>query len=751
MPQDAGTGLGEREAPVRDDGLVSPSTEEASAEAGTTLDRETQKGAAHVRGGTGHASRLGGFTVHGAPLAYCLSWSLAGAVLLNWSVQLLGFVTVYPPLALLVIGAGAWGLGAVVLPWLGVAWPARWRWLGEAAAWTTAVLVVGCYAAWAVLQVRTSPGYGTDEIAFNQYAGLLASHGLDPYTRSMLPSFALYKVSPDGFTYHLNGTPVTSLSYPALAFLAYVPFLLLGWSTQVAIALNAAAWAAAVLLLFALLPRELRALGLALGSVAAYGSYAIGGVTDMLYVPLLVGAAYGWTAFARRQGWRRYVGPVLLGLAMCVKQTPWVDAPFLLAGIFMEARAASGLGYAVRSAAKYVAAAAAAFFVPNLPYIALGPSAWLRGVLTPLVAGTVPAGQGLIGLTLFLRLGGGSIEAYSLLSIVVLVVLLAFYVLSYPLLRPATFLLASLVLFFATRSFGSYLVSLVPVMVIAAVTTERAEGHYGRAGREAYRLHLPKWSATRLRKAALAGTALVLPIAVALLALLSPPPTKLTITGARTTGQLATVEQVSVNVANRSGQPLHPHFTIDEGGAVTTFWQVASGPATISPHSSASYVLQAPNFPAQPSIGGGFQVMAFTTRPATVSASAPYVPETEHVALVPEAINNPVPIGTKVVVRAELLDQFDQPVQEAGVPVYLGQIIYDQTGLIYSEAVINGSPPGQTPVAAYTNAQGVATFDIVGTQVTQDPVYFEANLVSPTEYYPYGYSQILAIRFEGAR
>ena len=697
-----------------------------------------------------HALHQSGVTLHGAPLAYCLSWALAGAVLLNWSIQLLGSVTVYPLVALLVIGAGAWGLGAVVLPWLHLDWPAKWRWLPGVGAWGTAVLVIGCYAAWAVLQVRSSPGYGTDEIAFDQYAGLLASHGLDPYTRSMLPAFALYKVSPDGFTYHLNGTPVTSLSYPALAFLGYVPFLLLGWSTQVAVALNAAAWAAAVLLLFALLPRDLRALGLALGSVAAYGSYAIGGVTDMLYVPLLVGAAYGWAAFARRRGWRRYLGPVLLGLAMCVKQTPWVDAPFLLLGVFLEARAASALRPALRTAAKYVGVTAAAFFVPNLAYIAMAPLAWLRGVLTPLLASTVPAGQGLIGLTLFLRLGGGSVEAYTLLSVVVLVVLLALYALSYPLLRPATFLMASFVLFFATRSFGSYLVSLVPVMVLAAVTTERADKSHGQKEPAAYRRLLPRWGAGRLRKGALAGTALVLPLGVGLLALLSPPPANLRITGARTTGQLATVEQVNVEVANRSARPVRPHFTIDEGGAVTTFWQVASGPAAIDPHSSASYVLQAPNFPAQPSIGGGFQVMAFTTRPASVSASAPYVPETEHVALVPQAVNRPVPIGTRVVVRAELLNQFDQPVREAGVPVYMGQVIYDQTGLIYSEAVINGSPPGQTPVAAYTDSQGVATFDVVGTQATEDPVYFEANLVSPTEYYPYGYSQILAVRFGGA-
>ncbi len=81
------------------------------------------------------------------------------------------------------------------------------------------------------------------------------------------------------------------------------------------------------------------------------------------------------------------------------------------------------------------------------------------------------------------------------------------------------------------------------------------------------------------------------------------------------------------------------------------------------------------------------------------------------------------------------------------MPVYLGQIIYDQRGLILSEASVNGSAPGRTPVRAFTNASGVATFSIVGTQVTADPVSFEANLVNPVEHYPYGYSEILPIQF----
>ncbi len=77
----------------------------------------------------------------------------------------------------------------------------------------------------------------------------------------------------------------------------------------------------------------------------------------------------------------------------------------------------------------------------------------------------------------------------------------------------------------------------------------------------------------------------------------------------------------------------------------------------------------------------------------------------------------------------------------------MGQITYAQRGLIYSEAIINQGQVGQSPVSALTDNSGEATFVIRGTQVSNDPVYFEANLVNATQFYPYGYSEIVPIRF----
>ena len=103
-------------------------------------------------------------------------------------------------------------------------------------------------------------------------------------------------------------------------------------------------------------------------------------------------------------------------------------------------------------------------------------------------------------------------------------------------------------------------------------------------------------------------------------------------------------------------------------------------------------------------------------------------------------------VGQPVTLHAEVLNNLNQLVNTTGEPVYLGQIIYSQKGLVYSEAVINNGQVGQTPVSAYTK-HGVATFVVRGTVASEDPVYFEANLINSNQFYPYGYSEIVPIRF----
>lgn len=664
----------------------------------------------------------------GTPLATRALRSLAGVFVLTWAFRISGFGTFASWSAVPVVLLGLLGLLVIVAAWLpsSVVSEQRQHLIG----WGALIAIIAALAIWSYFQVFTAPDYGTDEIAFDQYAAQLALHGVNPYLHSMAPAFPLFHVSPNGYTFQLNGQPVTALSYPALAFEAYLPLLAAGVTTQAAVWIEIFSWALAAVILYAVLPRSVAPLAGVLVSIDVYIGYAVGGVTDTLFVPLLIGAAVGWDRFSSGRGPAAWRGPVCMGLAMAIKQTPWLVLPFVIAGIVVESRQRNGTRQAVRDGLRYTGIAFAAFAVPNLPYAVAAPGAWLNGILTPFNSHTVPAGQGLVDISLSLMLGGGSLTAYTFAGVIVLAALLACYVTTYPALKPAAFLLPSIALFFATRSFGSYLVMLVPAALAAAATTPRPRGI----------------NAARSWRWVAAGGGFAVLVAV-LAALTTPSPLSVSIASVRTTGQLATVGQVTLSVTNNTGGSVRPAFTLQNGTIMTAFWQPVSGPAVLGPHQHASYTIVAPSYPAMPSIQSGFQVLAFLTNPASVSRTSVYLASDWRVILQPAAIDQVVHVGQQITVTAQVVNRLDQPVAAAGVRVYLGQIIYAQQGLQYSEAFINNGLEGQTPVAALTNKQGVATFRIRCPQDGRDPVYFEANLVNPTYFYPYGYSPILTVRF----
>ncbi len=660
-------------------------------------------------------------------LWHAASWMVCGVVLILWGLRLWGYGTLTPLVAVPSVALIAWGLALLV--WHGGRQesPKTMQWILG----ITLVLTLVALGVWSYTQMLTIPAYGTDEMAFDQYAAQLWLHGIDPYGRSLAAAFSRYQVSPNGYTWTLTGDPVTLLSYPALSFEVYVPFLLMGWSTQLAVWMNVAFWGAGLVLLVWGVPRPVKPLIVVLASLSVYIGYAVGGVTDALFVPFLVLAARAWDRYPQRRGWDVLWGPLWFGLAMGIKQTPWVLFPFLLAGIAFEGRSGSGRWRnGLVPALRYAIISGTVFLIPNLPFILANPIAWVHGILAPLISPTVPSGQGLITLSLFLGLGGGSLFAYTVLSLIVLFGLLALYILTYPRMKGWTFLLPSLALFFATRSFGSYLVMLIPSALMALVTTT----------------HPPIKRLARRTLWAVSGIGIAIAGGV-VVALGSQSPFGMRLVGVHTTGQLATVDQVKVSMHNTTNRPTRPYFTADIGGTLTAFWNRLSGPALLPAHATATYTLAAPNFYAQPPLTGGFQIVAFTARTKTLSHTTAYVPTTWHIALSPDAVNHPVPYGHTLTLTAQILNRFDQPVPASGVPIYLGQIIYAQRGLQYGQALVNSGYPGETPMTTLTNPQGQAVFTIRDVRRENDPVSFEANLVNSQDYYPYGYSQIVPVRF----
>jgi uncharacterized membrane protein len=180
-------------------------------------------------------------------------------------------------------------------------------------------LLVAGFLAWGYFRLLLEPGYGTDSIAFNQYAAELLLQGQNPYAHSMLPSLEQFHVPPIHQTYLLDGTVVDRLSYPALSFLLYVPALYLGLDMQAAVITDLIAWAVAFLLLWRLLPRSSAWAAALLMTFTIYVSFVVGGVTDALFLPFVFLAVWRWDRFGdpAERGAARWIGPVASAL-QCV-------------------------------------------------------------------------------------------------------------------------------------------------------------------------------------------------------------------------------------------------------------------------------------------------------------------------------------------------------------------------------------------------------------------------------------------------
>jgi hypothetical protein len=549
---------------------------------------------------------------------------LVGIGLLWWSWRLNDFTSVAWTVPFVVLG-NLWGIVTVLVSWLpDVSGSGDGR-LARAFLWGTAVMTVALFIVWGVVSTQALSGYGTDAIAFNQYAAELARHGMNPYVHSMARAYGLFHIPPSDYTYDFTGAPVTALSYPSLSFLVYVPLLALGWTLNLAPLLNVSAWGITAALMFLLSPRRLRPVALLFSGFGIYAAFAAGGVTDVLFMPLLTLAAYRWDRFGSSR-WT-YAGPLLFGLAMGIKQTPWPVLPFLLVALWLDQSRRTGAADGLRRSGRYLAAVLVAFAIPNLPYFVASPHAWIRGVLTPLLHNLVPAGQGTISLSLYLHMGGGSLTAFTLATVLMFALALVAFAGTYPLLRGGAWLLPALALFFASRSNVNYFVALIPAGYIAAMSIAPAplgRGAYqaGMAGSAARRavgrwFRAPRWALT-------CGVLAVMFVAAATYSLSAPAPLGVRLTALRTLGRSDRVHQLTVRVTNRSGGAVRPAFDVLRSGTNTSFWTVASGPSRLAGGQAADYTLLAPNADSEPSLQGTFSVIAFVASPRSFSVSDEY-------------------------------------------------------------------------------------------------------------------------------
>ena len=316
--------------------------------------------------------------------------------------------------------------------------------------------------------------YSTDSAAFDQAGARLLMHGIDPYTVTLGSLASLLKVPAQFWTYTVSGGHVDHVSYPAGSILLQMPALVLGFHHEVVDWMDLLAWIVTGVIIFVLLPTSIRWIApLLLLAPAFTGVFSSGG-TDAAFLPFLVLAVWRWDRFGlgRSAGVARWMGPVALGLACSIKQTPWFCVPFIALGLVVEARR-SGRN-PVRTVVPYLAIVAGVFGVVNIPFVIWSPAAWARGTFLPFLQPLIADGQGLVTLVLHGIAHGVSLPLLTLAGLLVLGAELAAMVIWYPAMKRIWLLLLPLAFFVATRSLSTYLADLYPAAIVAAVSVAPA-------------------------------------------------------------------------------------------------------------------------------------------------------------------------------------------------------------------------------------------------------------------------------------
>ncbi|MGO9854202.1 MAG: hypothetical protein ACLPYY_04045 [Acidimicrobiales bacterium] len=465
------------------------------------------------------------------------------------------------------------------------------------------------------IEISTRSFYATDSAAFDQVAARALAHGADPYVASMSGVAHLLSVPSRFWTYTVDGGHVAQFSYPAGSFLLSLPATALGihmavdWTDLVA-------WLATIVLLFALVPASLRWLVALLGLTPFFlGSFTSGG-TDALFLPFLVMAVWRWDRYGRagEHGMARWIGPISLGVACAIKQTPWFAVPMLAAGIYIEA---SRRGCPpIRLCLRYLLTVLVVFAAVNLPFLAWHPGAWWHGTLIPLTGGLVADGQGLVTLATHGLTGGVNLKMLSLAAALAMVGVLAAFVAWYPRLKRIWPLLLTIPFFFSPRSLSSYLVDLVPIALVAALSVDDVP-QSASEGRTASQ-------ALRARPSVLVVGVSCLGVVIASFMAFIGPPLQLSVRSIITSHAGTELDAVTVSVVNRTSHRLVPQFLVNTATSQNYegFWTPSErNQAALGPHDSETLTLYPPARTAAPRRGARWLVEAYTVDPSWLSTS----------------------------------------------------------------------------------------------------------------------------------
>jgi hypothetical protein len=542
-------------------------------------------------------------------LAERAAWSLVWLAVVTGGVSLWGFWWWSPAVVGLAPLMVAGGLVGVAASWLVHSPRSRsFQWLALGAVIATVLFPQS-------VEISTGSSYATDAAAFDQGAARALVHGNDPYVTSMSGVAHLLSFPSHFWTYTVEGGHVTQFSYPAGSFLLSLPATALGAHLPVDWT-DLFAWLATIVLLFVLLPSPLRWLAGLVGVTPFFvGSFSTGG-TDAMFLPFLVVAVWRWDRYgcSSEPGLARWVGPIALGAACSIKQTPWFVVPMLVTGVFLEAR---GRGTApARLAMRYLLTVGAVFVALNLPFLLWHPGAWVHGTLIPLAGGLVADGQGLVTLATHGLTGGVNLDLLSLAGALALVGSVAAFVAWYAHLKRIWPLLLTIPFFVSPRSLSSYVVDLFPVALVAALSVDAAPGQRAEERSTSRR--------PRARPSVLVVALSAAGVVLASLMAFNGAPLQLSVVSNSTSHGGRQLDEVTVSVVNGTSAALVPHFLVNTATSqdYEGFWIPAErGPVVLEPHVRETITLRPPAPQVAPRRGARWLVEAYTVDPSWLSTS----------------------------------------------------------------------------------------------------------------------------------
>jgi uncharacterized membrane protein len=310
-----------------------------------------------------------------------------------------------------------------------------------------------------VTQIEHPASYQTDALAFVHYSAILLSRGINPYTQNLVSALTMFSVNPQFLTLTPDGNLVTTLNYPALQVIAFLPAAWAGLKdARIIIYLFELA---TLVVIYVWSPKELRPLALIplfAGSDLAI-NFSAGSIADFIWLfPMVLLVV--WIDYPLAAG-------AMFGLACAVKQTPWLLAPFLIVW-FLRSAPDSPLANRLRRVALFVAASLVAFLIPNLWFMNQSLGAWYAGVFTPAFGNLVVLSQGLSLLTLANGIPLPPSFYLTAVGIVALTILVEYY-LYFEKLAYALWAFPAVILWFSYRGLQNYFIFWTPLLVMSAV------------------------------------------------------------------------------------------------------------------------------------------------------------------------------------------------------------------------------------------------------------------------------------------